>query len=227
MEHLRSRTLLAESTIGVVHVLRFTKYLKLGASHLEPYQPWTLHRTFHRWTWRCEVWILLDYGPGRRGGRCRRRLHWRSRASWDCLRFLTGVTAGVCSLKVAVKASSGGVAGSKLRGRVQLCGCHGLHIHGEVHRSCAVQRDWIGAVLHGYSARFSARGKMPQVNARADQNKTCGNKTALALWSFTLRLNPVICGSLRHVHNHKSQQELEHGSGSGAMSCAWHGHPVL
>ena len=37
VEHLKSRTFLAESTIGLVHVLRFTKYLKLGASHLEPY----------------------------------------------------------------------------------------------------------------------------------------------------------------------------------------------
>ena len=37
MEHLKSRTFLADSTIGLVHVLRFTQYLKLGASHLEPY----------------------------------------------------------------------------------------------------------------------------------------------------------------------------------------------
>ncbi|CAE7734699.1 unnamed protein product [Symbiodinium necroappetens] len=35
VEQLKSRTLLAESNIGVVHVLRFSKYLKLGASHLE------------------------------------------------------------------------------------------------------------------------------------------------------------------------------------------------
>ena len=37
VEHLKSRTVLAETTIGVVHVLRFTKYLKLGASHIEPH----------------------------------------------------------------------------------------------------------------------------------------------------------------------------------------------
>ncbi|OLQ15071.1 hypothetical protein AK812_SmicGene739 [Symbiodinium microadriaticum] len=35
VEQLKSRTRLAESNIGVVHVLRFSKYLKLGASHLE------------------------------------------------------------------------------------------------------------------------------------------------------------------------------------------------
>ena len=38
VEHLKSRTVLADSTIGVVYLLRFSKYLKLGASHLEPYQ---------------------------------------------------------------------------------------------------------------------------------------------------------------------------------------------
>ena len=38
VEYLKSRTVLADSTIGVVHLLRFSKYLKLGASHLEPYQ---------------------------------------------------------------------------------------------------------------------------------------------------------------------------------------------
>mmetsp|Transcript_27438 Transcript_27438/g.38559 ORF Transcript_27438/g.38559 Transcript_27438/m.38559 type:complete len:213 (+) Transcript_27438:149-787(+) len=35
VEQLQSRTVLAEGTLGLVHVLRFSKYLKLGASHME------------------------------------------------------------------------------------------------------------------------------------------------------------------------------------------------
>ena len=131
----------------------------------------TLRRTLHRWTWRCHIGILLHQGPGRRGGGCRRRLRWRQQGLmglppllyWGYYRCLLPQGRRQSLLR-----RSGRV---QLRGRLQLCGCHGLHIHGEAHRRCQVQRDWIGAVLHGYSARFSTRGKMPRVNAREKQNK--------------------------------------------------------
>ena len=35
LQHLASRTAAADSTLGVVHVLHMTKYIKIGASSLE------------------------------------------------------------------------------------------------------------------------------------------------------------------------------------------------
>ena len=136
-------------------------------------------------TWRCEVWILLDYGPGRRGGRCRRRLHWRQQGlvglppllDWSHCRCLLPQGRRQSLLR-----RSGRV---QLRGRVQLCGCHGLHIHGHVHRRCAVQT---GLELSSMATlRDSLReAKCLKLALGADQTKTCKNKTDILRACFQL-----------------------------------------